>query len=178
MKLIVGLGNIGKNYEYTRHNIGFEILDQYLGDIKWSNNQYGNYYKDKKIIFLKPSTYMNLSGNAVSYFIKYFKIDIQNVLIIHDDMDLSLGSIRLKSDSGAGGHNGIYSIIQSIGTKKFLRLKIGISRPNNNSIEHVLGKFNKSEMEILNKNTKKINSLIYDFITDLSLEELMNKYNG
>ena len=120
---------------------------------------------------------MNLSGKAVSYYVNYYKIDINDMLIIHDDMDLELGSIRLKYDSSSGGHNGIKNIIEELGTQKFLRLKIGISKPQNDIIDYVLAKFSKEEVCILSEKLSIINNIIDDFIKENNIERLMNKYN-
>ena len=178
MKLIVGLGNIGKEYANTRHNIGFEILNKYLKDIKWSKNKFGLYCKIDNVIFLKPSTYMNLSGNAVKYFMEYYKIKLDDLLVIHDDLDLNIGKYRLKKDSSDGGHNGVKSIIESLGNNKFLRLKIGISHTKPyNAVSHVLGVFTSEEKKLLLNNFDIINNIILDFISNNSAEYLMNKYN-
>ena len=178
MKLIIGLGNPGDKYKNTRHNIGFDILDNYLQNINWSKNKYGHYYKTQNTIFLKPATYMNLSGNAVRYFMDYFKIDLIDILIIQDDMDLKIGTFRLKKQSSSGGHNGINSIIESLGTNKFLRLKIGISCSENiDAVNYVLGKFTVEERNLIFENSSIINSILLDFIFDSSAETLMNKYN-
>lgn len=178
MKLIVGLGNIGKEYHNTKHNIGFEVLDEYLPNIKWSTNKFGDYYKLNDVIFLKPSTYMNLSGNAVKYFLDYYKISINDILIIQDDMDLELGQLKLKKKSTAGGHNGIKSIINMLGTNDFLRLKIGISKSNFiDSSKYVLSVFTKTEKELIFSNNATINNIITDFIQNKNAEQLMNLYN-
>ena len=130
MKLIVGLGNPGKEYERTRHNIGFMVLDNYLGNVKWSTKFNGLYYetniKGEKYIFLKPLSYMNLSGGVVSQYVKFFKIDPTDILVIQDDLDLLTGNYRIKINSSAGGHNGIKDIINALGTNSFARLKIAV----------------------------------------------------
>lgn len=179
MKLVVGLGNIGNEYLNTRHNIGFSILERNLENIKWSKSSYGLYYKNNNVIYLKPNTYMNLSGNAVKYFIDYYKISISDLLIIHDDLDIVLGSFKLKKDSSSGGHNGIKSIIESLSSNSFLRLKIGIknSEIEPNAVNFVLGKFTKSELQKCEENQKIYNNIITDFVSELTAEELMNKYN-
>lgn len=179
MKLIVGLGNIGKEYLNTRHNIGFSIIDQYLKDIKWSKSQYGLYHKSNNVIYLKPNTYMNLSGKAVKYFIDYYKIHVYDILIIHDDLDVLFGSFKLKKDSSSGGHNGIKSIIESLNSRDFLRLKIGIKNNEivNNAANFVLGKFNQDEIKKHKENQQVYDKIISDFVLGLSPEELMNKYN-
>jgi PTH1 family peptidyl-tRNA hydrolase len=183
MKLIVGLGNPGKEYVKTRHNVGFVILDKHLGEQRWSENQYADYISIntnlEKVIFIKPMTFMNLSGNAVNYFMKYYKIPIENILIIHDDMDIDIGSFKLKTNSGAGGHNGIQSIIDSLASDSFLRLKIGISRPTKGeSSDYVLHAFSKKEQAILDEQQVIFNDILEDFISNTSAESLMNKYNG
>ena len=152
MKLIVGLGNPGKEYENTRHNIGFMVLDDYLGNVKWSNKFNALYYESfigtEKVIFLKPLTYMNNSGNAVGEFVRYYNFDMKDILIIQDDLDEEIGLYKLKVNSSSGGHNGIKSIISSLGTQSFPRLKVGIgSVKKDEVIDYVLGKFSKKEME-------------------------------
>lgn len=183
MKLIIGLGNPGKKYDNTRHNIGFMILDDYLEKGRWSKNDYAEYIKadidGSKVIFIKPTTFMNLSGNAVRYFIKYYKIDIKDILVIQDDLDLETGVAKLKVNSSSGGHNGISSIIESLATNEFLRLKIGISKPgDNDTINYVLHTFSKEDMEKISKKIPVMKQAIEDFILGTNAEELMNKYNG
>ncbi|MDD2409414.1 MAG: aminoacyl-tRNA hydrolase [Bacilli bacterium] len=179
MKLIVGLGNIGKNYENTRHNIGFKILDNFLGDIKWKKNSYGLFYKDRDIIYLKPTTFMNLSGIAIKYFIKFYKINIKDILIIHDDLDINIGSYKIKYNSSSGGHNGIKSIINVLKTEEFIRIKIGISNDKEiKTKDYVLGQFTKKEKELLNEIKNSIYDIINDFKENNSVDYLMNKYNN
>lgn len=181
MKLICGLGNPGIKYERTRHNMGFIILDMYLGEVPWKKLNNGLYYKTKingeDVIFLKPQTYMNLSGQAVKYYIDYYKIPTDEVLIIHDDLDLPLGETKIKYTSGDGGHNGIKSIIESLKTNSFLRLKIGISKPEQDIIDFVIGNFKNPEFKQLESNKEKYINIINDFIDNTSKEKLMNKYN-
>lgn len=169
MKLIVGLGNPGKEYLKTRHNIGFMCLDNILGDVKWKEKFNSLFFEikesDEKIIYLKPQTYMNLSGNSVAAFLNFYKIDIEDVLIIHDDLDLAVGDFRMKTDSGSGGHNGLNSIIECLGTKKFNRLKIGIS--NKKEIEtkdYVLGMFTKKEEAEIKKVLDISQRIVNDFV--------------
>jgi len=184
MKLVIGLGNPGKQYEKTRHNVGFMILDEYLDQSKWSKNDYAEYIKadidGEKVIFIKPTTFMNLSGNAVRYFIKYYKINIENILVIHDDLDIEVGEFKLKINSSSGGNNGVSSIIECLGTNNFLRLKVGISKPlNNDTINYVLHQFSKEDLQkILGKKMLLMQRIIEDFITGSNASELMNKYNG
>ena len=120
---------------------------------------------------------MNLSGQAVKYYIDYYKIPTDEVLIIHDDLDLPLGETKIKYTSGDGGHNGIKSIIESLKTNSFLRLKIGISNPEQDTIDFVIGNFKNPEFEQLESNKEKYINIINDFIDNTSKEKLMNKYN-
>jgi len=181
MKLIVGLGNPGKEYEHTRHNIGFMCLDNYLGNVKWSTKFNGLYYetniKGEKYIFVKPQSYMNLSGGVVRAFKDYFDIDIKDILVIQDDLDLPVGKIRLKVNSTAGGHNGIKDIIANLGTNEFARLKVGVSQDRSiDTKDYVLGNISKHDMEIIVDKFKDINKIIEEF-DYTQINELMGKYN-
>ncbi len=181
MKLIVGLGNPGKEYENTRHNIGYMVVDNYLDNVNWKNEKLAKIYKTKinneDILFIKPTTFMNLSGEAVSYYMNYYKINLKDILVIQDDMDLELGIIRLKTDSSSGGHNGIKNIIEHLNSKSFLRLKIGISKPKYDVIDFVLSKFSQDELKIINESLNKSKLIINDFINNENIERLMSKYN-
>ena len=177
MKLIVGLGNPGKEYENTRHNIGFWALDNYLDNVYFKHDKLADVYKDNSVIYIKPNTFMNLSGEAVKYYMNYFKIDKKDLLVIQDDLDLPLGKIRVKNNSSAGGHNGIKSIINEIGSNEFLRLKVGLSKNSNDIVDYVLGKFSKEEREVLNNSCNVINSIIKDFINDVDVKKLKSRHN-
>ena len=170
MKLIIGLGNPGKEYQNTRHNIGYWALDNYLNFPTWKNEKLSLVYKTKinnqDVLFIKPTTYMNLSGDAVKYYLNYYKIDLQNILIIQDDIDLPLGKLRIKNNSASGGHNGIKDIINKLNTQQFLRLKIGISKPENNITDYVLSQFSKEEQQTLNEQIPYINNIIEKFINN------------
>ena len=184
MKLIVGLGNPGKEYDNTRHNIGFMVVDSYLekknldaNKSKFDGKYIDTIINDEKVIFLKPQKYMNLSGEVVKKYIDYFKIDINDILIIHDDLDQNIGNIKLKQNSSSGGHNGIKDIEKNIGTKDYKRLKIGIS--NNKMIDtkdYVLGHFSKEEKDIINKSIDTCIDIIDDYLK-VDFERLMAKYN-
>ena len=181
MKLIVGLGNPGKEYENTRHNIGFIALDSYLGGVKWSKKFNGEYYETningEKYIFLKPLSYMNLSGGVVASFVKFYKLSYKDVLVIQDDVDLPVGKFRIKVNSRAGGHNGIKDIINCLQTNAFARIKLGVS--NNKDIDtkdYVLGKFSKSELNEIENNFSAVYKIIENFNYD-HIQDLMNKYN-
>ncbi len=181
MKLIVGLGNPGKEYIDTRHNVGYLVLDSYISDEKWKEKFQAMYCEkvinSEKVIFVKPLTYMNLSGNSVRKFVDYYNISMDDILVIQDDLDLSFGSYKLKKNSSAGGHNGIKSIIQNLGNNEFCRLKIGISNDKTiNTKDYVLGKFSKKEMEEFNLMIVTFNKIINCFIKD-GIDRTMNIYN-
>ena len=181
MKLVVGLGNPGKEYDKTRHNIGFMVLDDYLGNVKWSTKFNSLYYEcvinQEKVLFVKPLTYMNNSGNAVGEFVRYFNIDIKDILVIQDDLDLNVGDYKLKCHSSSGGHNGIKSIINSLGNQDFPRLKVGIgSVKKDQVIDYVLGKFSKVELEKLNSEFITFRKIIDSFI-NVGIDKTMNVYN-
>lgn len=185
MKLIVGLGNPGKEYENTRHNIGFFMIDKYLNYLNisdcWKSKFNGLFIQTtifgEKVIFLKPQSYMNLSGGVVRKFIDFYKIDIADIFIISDDLDLNVGNFKLKDKGSSGGHNGLKDIERNIGTQEYKRLKIGIA--NNKDIDtkdYVLGKFSKEEMNSYNILFDDIKSAINDYF-ELEFSTLMNKYN-
>ena len=181
MKLIVGLGNPGKEYEKTRHNIGFMAIDNYLGEVKYSKKFNGEYYETningEKYIFVRPLGFMNLSGKVVYDFMNFYKLNINDLLIIQDDMDLDFGKIRIKINSSSGGHNGIKNIEMHLGTKNYKRLKIGIS--NNKKIDtkdYVLGKLNSDDRKVLDEAIKTSVNIIDDYF-NMNFDKLMNKYN-
>lgn len=181
MKLIVGLGNPGDKYVDTRHNVGYLVIDGYLGDVKWKNKFNAEYYEDKisgeKVLFVKPLTYMNLSGDSVVQFVNYFDIELTDILVIQDDLDLMFGNYKLKTNSSDGGHNGIKSIINRLSSKEFARLKVGIS--NNKSIDtkdYVLGSFSKKEKEEFSSMQETFNKIINCFVKQ-GIERTMNIYN-
>lgn len=181
MKLIAGLGNIGEKYCFTRHNAGFMVLD------KWALDEGFSFKEDKKlksfiaksrdIIFVKPTTFMNLSGEAVRAVMDYYKIDVKDVLIIYDDISLDLGKIRFRANGSDGGHNGIKSIIQHVGTKNFDRLKIGIGpQPNIPSENFVLANFPKDKLDDLKEVLKRAIDAV-EFYLDNGIEKAQNKFN-
>jgi len=176
MKLVVGLGNPGKSYELTRHNVGFMLVDKYLGDVKFKSKFNGLYYEKNGIIFLKPQTYMNNSGECVSKFVKFFNISLDDILIIQDDLDIEIGKFKFKFNSSSGGHNGIKSIIDHLHSNAFFRMKIGILNDKKDDvIDFVIGKFGKSEISKIN--FEILCNSIDDFI-NYNYEYVMNNYNG
>lgn len=181
MKLIVGLGNPGREYKNTRHNIGFMILDNFLGKVDWKNKMESYFYsteiRNEQVIFIKPLTYMNLSGLAVRKLLNFYKIDIKDILIIQDDLDMDTGNYKIKRNSSSGGHNGIKSIISELKTEEFARLKIGISKSQRIPVDkYVLGKFSSEELDKINANMKIYCEIIDTFIK-YGIEEAMSNYN-
>ena len=185
MKLIVGLGNPGKEYENTRHNIGFMAVDNYvklhnLGDFKEKFN--GMYIKyqlgNEQGILVKPLSFMNLSGDVVRKYVDYFKIDINDILIIHDDLDMPVGKIKIKVGGSSGGHNGIKDISIKLGTEEFKRLKVGIANNKNvDTKEYVLGRFSKEEKDVIYKAIKETGPILDDYFK-YPINDLMSRYNG
>ena len=184
MKLIVGLGNPGMEYENTRHNVGFMVIDKFIehiGYVSMKKKYDGLYcevfYQNEKIIILKPQKYINLSGEVVKKFIDYYKIDISDILIINDDLDLPVGCYKLKPSGGSAGHNGLKNIEKELNTNEYKRLKIGIS--NNKLLDakdYVLGKLSSDEKLKL-QTVINISSEIIDDYLHVNFDKLMNKYN-
>ena len=184
MKLIVGLGNPGKEYENTRHNIGFMTIDKFASKLGVSINKdkFNGLYCDtniggEKVILLKPQSYINLSGEVIRKYVDFFKINLEDILIIHDDLDLAVGTYKVKQQGSSGGHNGLKNIELHLGTQEYKRIKIGIS---NNKLmdtkDYVLGKLSKEETEEIEK-VKDIVLNILDDYFKLDFNSLMNKYN-
>ena len=184
MKLIIGIGNPGKEYEHTRHNIGFDTIDMLIQklNINTSKEKFnGIYYEtninNEKVLLLKPQSYVNLSGIVVKKYMDYFKIDIEDILVVVDDLDQKIGNYKLKNNSSSGGHNGLKNIEQNLGTKEYKRLKIGINNGmKDNVVNYVLGKFNKDERNIIDKTIGIGTEIIIDFI-NTDFNKLMTKYN-
>ena len=182
MYLIVGLGNPGKQYENTRHNVGFDVIDIFKSKYnlqfrqKWSG-EYAKYtIFNQECIFLKPLTYMNLSGKAVFEYAKFFKIQEDKIIIVYDDKDISSGEIKLRKKGSSAGHNGIKSILNNF--KDFLRVRIGIGNPKfkHDMINYVIGKVSKEEYMILKKGEEKAVKAIEDIIKN-GMDYAMNNNN-
>lgn len=181
MKLIAGLGNIGDKYCFTRHNAGFMVLDKLAFDNNFSFREESKLKcflaKSNDIIYIKPTTFMNLSGEAVRAVMDYYKIDVKDILIVYDDIALDLGRIRFRANGSDGGHNGIKSIIKHVGTKEFDRLKIGIGpQPNIPSENYVLQNFPKDQLETLKDVLKKSDEAI-KFYLENDIQKAQNKFN-
>lgn len=189
LKIIVGLGNPGKQYEYTRHNLGYRILETFVfhnadKNKKWEEKFISHflqfYYKEKRIILIKPQTYMNLSGKSVEKIINYYKIPSDQLLIVYDDINLALGNIRIRKKGSSGGHRGVESIIQLIGTDEFPRLRVGI---RNDSLlkkmdypSFVLSRFLPKEKEIVENLIERATRALED-VLEHGLDYAMGEYN-
>ena len=186
MKLIIGLGNPGKPYEHTRHNIGFDIIDALAG--KWGgalnqakfNGMYATFHRPEgKVMLLKPLTYMNLSGECVRPMMDYFDIRVEDVIVIYDDLDLETGKLRLRQKGSAGGHNGIKSLIHHLGTQEFNRIRVGVSRPpaGMKVADYVLSKFSKEDAPVIRGAIDKSCEAVEASLSKPFLE-VMNIFNG
>lgn len=183
--LIVGLGNIGADYEHTRHNIGFKILDEIAKkeNVVFENQKLGAVnkfrFKGRTFILLKPSTYMNLSGKAVKYWMTKEKISLENTLIICDDLNISFGTFRLKSKGSAGGHNGLKNINEVLQTQNYPRFRFGVGAEfsKGRQVDYVLGEWNDDENSKLKERLEKTSKLIKSFGT-AGIANTMSEFNG
>ncbi|EOT2914323.1 aminoacyl-tRNA hydrolase [Clostridium perfringens] len=184
MILIVGLGNPGKQYEQTRHNIGFDVIDymanKYNIDVnrgKFKGICGEGFIENKKVILLKPLTYMNLSGESIRELANFYKLEDDEIIVVYDDISLDIGRLRIREKGSAGGHNGIKSIIQNLGGDKFPRVKVGVGQPKDNLVNHVLGKFSKEDREHIEKVIPVVSDAIVEIVKN-DAKESMNKFNG
>ena len=184
MKVVIGLGNPGKKYEKTRHNIGFIAIDNLRKKLNVNDERekFQALVSEKnidgeKVIFLKPQTFMNLSGNSVIEIVNFYKLDPKkDIIVVYDDMDLSFGDIRIREKGSSGGHNGIKSIISHIG-EEFIRIKCGIGAKEKGAVEHVLGEFSQTEQKDLEEILEKIYNCVIDMLSVQNLDRIMQKYN-
>ncbi len=186
MKLIVGLGNPGKKYADTRHNIGFKVIERAAEKFSISLNErkfkaeYGvGLVQGEKVLLCKPQTYMNLSGEAVRPLLDYYKIEMDQLLVIYDDLDLPPGKLRLRQKGGAGGHNGMKSIIDHVGSEQFKRIRFGIGRPSHPDmqvVDYVLGRFQPEERAIISQSIEKA-ALACEMWLIKPFPEVMNEFN-
>lgn len=184
MFLIVGLGNPGKEYEDTRHNIGFKVIDNIAKEYNIEINRqkfkgvYGEgFINNKKVMLLKPTTYMNLSGESVREVVDFYNLENSKVIVIYDDISLEVGKLRIRDKGSAGGHNGIKSIIAHLGSDIFPRIKVGIGQPNVDLVKYVLGKFTKEEMTILSESIDASTKATEEIIKS-DVKTAMNQFNG
>ncbi len=185
MKLIVGLGNPGKKYELTRHNAGFVVLDYYAKQVNVpiSKVKFKSYYNEvtiagEKVILMKPQTYMNLSGEAVASAVKYYNLEMSDVLVIYDDIDIDFGKLRIRKQGSAGTHNGMRSIIYQLKSDDFARIRVGIGRDGGQELhDYVLRRFPKDDWDQLREVVARAGDAIDAFIRD-GIDAAMNRYNG
>ncbi|QCX33744.1 aminoacyl-tRNA hydrolase [Caloramator sp. E03] len=184
MYIVAGLGNPGKEYENTRHNIGFMVLDFLakkldfnISKIKFKGLTGECVIENEKIIFLKPSTYMNLSGDSIREAVDFYKIPLSNLIVVYDDVDIMFGKIRIRPSGSDAGHNGMKSIIYQLNSNEFPRIRVGIGAANKNMISHVLGSFSENEREILQDIIQVAGDAIIDIIKN-GIQYSMNKYNS
>lgn len=185
MKIFVGLGNPTPEYAATKHNVGFMLADMLadkLGADNWREKFNAlvaeGFFNSEKILIVKPQTFMNLSGEAVAPIVNFYKIDVENLVVAHDDMDLPLGMIRLRPKGSGGGHHGIESIIQHIGTQNFPRIRIGVGRPPQNwSVNHhVLSPFTQDDAKIISETLKNLVPAVTCIFSE-GINNAMNKFN-
>ena len=182
--LIVGLGNIGDEYVGTRHNIGFRVVDAFARKqaAEWTDKRYGaiarTRVKNAELTLLKPSTYMNLSGQAVRYWMQQEKIPLENLLVIVDDLSLPVGKIRMRGSGSDGGHNGLKNIASCMMTQNYARIKFGIGNdfPKGTQIDFVLGQFNEEDNQVINEKLDYVGEMIKSFCLQ-GLDRTMNQYN-
>jgi PTH1 family peptidyl-tRNA hydrolase len=184
--LIAGLGNPGREFQNNRHNVGFMLVNRLAERLGVTFTRMQSKalvtradYQDKRLILAKPQTYMNLSGQALGALVRFYKVPLGNLLVVYDDVDLPFGVLRLRPSGGSGGQKGMQSIIQTLGTQDFPRLRIGIERPPGRlaAADYVLQDFTKGEVEILPEILDRGVAAVLTFITG-GLDEAMNKFNG
>lgn len=184
MYLIVGLGNPGREYENTRHNVGFVAIDYLaeklgikLGKIKFKGIYGEGFIGNEKCILLKPQTFMNLSGQSVREAAEFYKIEPQNIIVMYDDVNLEVGKVRIRPSGSAGGHNGMKNIIYLLNTDEFPRIRFGVGAPEHDLVDHVLGKFSDEDgKNVTNaiKNTEDILNVIFK----MGVSEAMSRFNN
>jgi len=183
--LIAGLGNIGYEYQNTRHNIGFMVLDALAkaSNLVFTDQRYGAVtemkIKNRQLFLLKPSTYMNLSGNAIRYWLQKENIPVENLLVVLDDVALSFGTLRLKPQGSDAGHNGLKHIQETLGTQQYSRLRFGIGNdyPKGMQIEYVLGAFSEEDQKSLSGRIELAGEIVKSFCM-AGVQQTMNQYNN
>ena len=184
--LVIGLGNPGREYRETRHNVGFMLLDRLALKLKTRFTRLQSRalvasatYAERKIILAKPQTFMNISGQSVQGLVHFYKLPLNNLLIVHDDLDLPLGTIRIRPDGGSAGQKGMTSILERLGTEDFPRLRLGIGRPPGQmqAPDYVLQEFSNSDLTIISETLDRAVEAVLIFAVG-GLDDAMNKYNG
>lgn len=176
MKIIIGLGNPEKKYDLTRHNVGFMFLDELQKKWKFPEFEFSKKFnalasKEKETLLVKPQTFMNLSGTSVRAILDFYKLTPENIIVIHDDIDIELGKYKIATDSSSAGHNGVQNIIDQLGTKEFRRIRVGISKTHEekescpiSAHDYVLGKFTPEELKVLKKTSENVLGEIDKFL--------------
>lgn len=185
MYIVVGLGNPGRKYDGTRHNVGFDAIDilAQRNDMKVNKLKFRAFYTEgflgrNKVILAKPQTYMNLSGESIRDMVEYYKINPENLIIIYDDIDLDVGALRIRTKGSSGSHNGMKSIIYQLNSQEFPRIRIGIGKPEYGDLaDYVLGKFPKNQIPTIGETIEKA-ALAVETIVKKGIDLAMNQYNG
>lgn len=185
MFTIIGLGNIGSKYKLTRHNVGWIIFDELFSHLVWQKNKYAESelaqtrINDTDLLLVRPETFMNESGRVLPYLSKTYGTSAENLVVLHDDIDLPLGQIKTSFDRGDGGHNGVKSIMENLGTKEFIRIRVGVAITDNEGVVHkpdVLGNFGQLELEKVKMISQKISEILQTLCID-GLQKTMTLYN-
>ncbi len=185
MKIIVGLGNPGKEYENTRHNFGFKVIDVLSKELEIEINKERfegmigqGKFNGEKIMLVKPLTYMNLSGDCIVQILNYYKETIDNLIVIYDDIDIDVGRIRIKPSGNPGTHNGMKDITKKLGTKEFVRVRVGSGKPENNMdlADYVLSNVQKEEAKQVKESIKNASDAVIEILEN-GVEKAMNEYN-
>ena len=185
MFLIVGLGNPENEYAKTRHNMGFDTINKLAKayEIELNKQKFKGIYgtgmiENQKVILLKPQTYMNLSGESIVEVVNFYKIDLENIIVIYDDMDVEPGKIKVRKKGGAGSHNGMKSVIENLKSEDFIRIRVGIGTPEykTDRINYVIGKISSQDEDILENGTNKAKEAIIEILKN-GVDSAMNKFN-
>ena len=185
MRIIIGLGNPGKKYEKTRHNLGFMVIDELArrNSVSVDKSKFKSLTGEfklggEKVILMKPQTYMNLSGEAIREAVNFYKIDLKNLLVIYDDLDIPMGALRIRTSGSSGTHNGMKSVVSQLGSRDFPRVRIGIgSNKDDNLIDFVIGKPSKSEEAVLSDTVSEAAHAVECYIAD-GIDKAMNRFNS
>lgn len=187
MKLVIGLGNVGNKYHLTRHNIGFLILDEIAdrNNLKFKHEPKleafvtSDIVAGEKVVYAKPTTYVNLSGNALVKLMNYYKVELADIIVIYDDINLETAQIRIRETNGHGGHNGVRNIIEHLKSQNFKRIRIGIGLDDSMPLDHyVLGNFSKSEIQNLKPTVDSAIDAIEMFVKGVYFKDIMTKHNS
>ena len=184
MFLIAGLGNPGKKYEKTRHNLGFMVIDELArrNSVSVDKSKFKSLTGEfklggEKVILMKPQTYMNLSGEAIREAVNFYKIDLKNLLVIYDDLDIPMGALRIRTSGSSGTHNGMKSVVSQLGSRDFPRVRIGIGSNKDDLIDFVIGKPSKSEEAVLSDTVSEAAHAVECYIAD-GIDKAMNRFNS